>query len=124
MQIKSNYVPRDILNAWDLTPTELSEFSYLIDIPDNATNEQIESAWCDSGAEFFRYRGQVYDLSEFSRIIPTGSTRFHPMECDSADLQGWDGYASDSYFSGIVVKYPRDEFGIVEGKVIVGTYLS
>jgi hypothetical protein len=43
------------------------------------------------------------------------------MRCErdaTGDLNGWDGYASHSFFSGVVVKYREDEF------VIMGRYYS
>ena len=57
--------------------------------------------------EFFKYRGVWYDIGEFMRIgdnSPFGNN--------------WDGYSSDSYFSGVVVKNCYD------GNVIVGSYFS
>lgn len=57
--------------------------------------------------EFFQYKGHWYDVAEFMRI-----------ENNSAFGKQWDGYSSDSYFSGIVLKYCYD------GTVIVGTYFS
>ena len=83
MNIKTNNVPREVINSWDLTEKELKDFDYLD--PE------------DSGA-FFRYKGQVYDLGEFMRI-------------DSTQRAGWeryDGYSSDSFFSGLLVRYVDD----------------
>lgn len=115
MTIRTNNVPRDTVDAWQLTMKERKEFDY------------INWAGVDDGrdsATFFRYRGQLYDLSQFSRIIPPGSQILHPMECSSPDLQGWDGYTSDSFFSGMVVRYPHDEFSKQPDpeRIIVGAY--
>jgi len=41
----------------------------------------------------------------------------HGIQCDSP-IRKWDGYASDSYFSGTLVKYLDDD------RVIIGTYIS
>ena len=116
IRIRTNNVPRDVINAWELTPAERAEFDYL------------DWAAIDSGSdsrEFVRYRGQLYDLSEFSRIIPPGIARMHPMECDSRSFIGWDGYISDSYFSGLLIRWERDERGNIDGeRVIVGMYTS
>lgn len=116
IRIYTNNVPRDVINAWELTPAERAEFDYL------------DWGAIDSGsesAEFIRYRGQLHDLSEFSRIIPPGSARFHTMECDSRDFIGWDGYLSDSYFSGLLIRWERDERGNINGeRVIVALYTS
>lgn len=93
MQIKSNNKPRQVLYRYELTPKESAEFDYL---PENE-------------GEFFRYRGQVYDLGEFMRI-------------DNPQCDGWgnfDGYRSDSFFSGVLVKYCDNC-----ESVIVATYYS
>lgn len=89
MTIKTNNVPRDVLHWWDLTDAERVEFDYLAD------------AEAQSDASFFRYRGVAYTLEEFM-ISP---------------VKGWDGYRSDSYFSGMLVKYVQDC-----ERVIVATY--
>lgn len=116
IRIRTNNVPRDIINAWELTPAERAEFDYL-DWP--AIDDGRDSR------DFFRYRGRLYDLSEFSRIIPPGSERHHPMECDSRSFIGWDGYQSDSYFSGLLIRWARDDSGEPDfERVIVGAYTS
>lgn len=99
--IRTNHVPRDVIDAWQLTLEERAEFDYL---PWQAIDAGEESA------EFFRYRGQLYDLHEFS----TTST----LPADSP-LQGWDGYQSDTYFSATVVRYVENF-----ERVIVGRYYS
>lgn len=89
MKIKTNNQPRDILTWYDLTPAERKEFDYL---------EEGEGS-------FFRYKNHVYDLGEFMRV-------------DHTAIPGdWHGYASDSYFSGVLVRYASDC-----EQVIVGTY--
>ena len=50
-------------------------------------------------------KGYWYHTSDFMRI-PHGS-----------DFKGWDGYASDSYFSGVLIKLSRDG-----EEYMVGTY--
>ena len=73
-----------------------TEFDYL-------TDEEFEETI------FVKYRDHWYSLDhDFIR-------------CDrdaTGDLSEWDGYASDSFFSGVVVKYREDEF------VIMGRYCS
>ena len=76
LEIKTNNVPRIILDWHDLTETEQRDFDYLDD---------------PEAADFVRYKGAVYDLGEF--LIPP------------QDLEGWDGCSPDSYFSGIVVRF-------------------
>lgn len=100
LTITTNNVPRDIVDAWQLNDKEQAEFDYL-DWP------AIKDG--NASASFFRYRGQLYDLAEFSTTGYGGPDQ----------LSAWDGYASDSVFSGTVVRYV-DEFE----RVIVGTYCS
>lgn len=102
--VTTNNHARDIVDAWQLTETEQKEFDYL-------NWEAIKEG--DESAEFFRYRGELYDLGQFSRIIQVGSVRCHPMECDSPHFQGWQGYMSDSFFSGMLVKYANDGESVV-----------
>jgi hypothetical protein len=95
VSITTNHAPRDIILGYELTDKEREEFDY-IDFTE------------DSCHEFFRYRKELYDLSEFF-LIPDSLL----------ELQGWDAYQSDSYFSGLVVRYVEDY-----ERVIVGLYTS
>ena len=95
---------RDIIYGWELTEKEREEFDW-IDSSDTLS-------WDD--VEFFRYKGELYCLSDFMRLDR------HP---DSA-FRAWDGYQSDSFFSGILVKYPKEEWGDYDTeRVIVGWYI-
>jgi hypothetical protein len=96
----TNNVPRDILEAFELTADERAEFDYL-------DWDALEAG--EDSASFFRYRGETYDLGEFEVWDnPASPTR-----------QGWDGVKPDSYFSGLVVRYVDDC-----ERVIVGRYYS
>jgi hypothetical protein len=95
IRIVTNNVPRDIVEAYELNASERAEFDYL--------NWAAIEADEDS-ASFFRYRGDLYDLGNFMRVS------------DSAAMAGWDGYASDSYFSGTLVKYVEDGERIIVGR--------
>jgi hypothetical protein len=111
-------IPRELLSGWDLTEKERKELDYI------APHDDKEQ-WLNESYRFFRYRGNIYDCYEFSRIIPVGSKICHPTEYSGEELQGWDGYMSDSYFSGIVIKYPTDEFDHMDYEtIIVGLYTS
>lgn len=94
--IQTNNQPRDILSWYDLTPAEQKEFDYL---------EEGEGS-------FFRYKNQAYDLGEFMRI--DANIAPHPQR---DGWEKWHGYASDSYFSGVLVRYTSDY-----DQVIVGMY--
>ena len=97
LTIRTNNVPRDIVDAWELTADEQAEFDYL---DWDAIRDGRDSA------SFFRFKGSTHDLGEFMRFA--GPT-FSP-------LAAWDGYMSDSYFSGIVVRYVNDYEQVVVGQ--------
>lgn len=92
MTIRTNNVPRTLVDAFCLTDAERAEFDYL-DWP-------AIDAGRDS-ATFFRFKGQTYDLGEFMR--------------DGAP-EGWDGVKADSYFSGMVVRIVDDGEAVVVGE--------
>ena len=99
MEIISNNKPRFIIYGFELADKEKEQFDYLEDIDQ---------------CSFFRYKGNLYDMGEFMRIDK--STAPHPQRKGWED---WDGYSSDSYFSGILVQYASDY-----ESVIVGRYYS
>ena len=105
MRILTNHHPRDIVDAYELTPAEREQFDYL-DWP--AIDDGRDSA------SFFRYRGDLHDIGEFSADY--GITRGAGLP-DS--LSRWDGYRSDSFFSALVIRYV-DECE----RVIVGLLLT
>lgn len=95
----------DILGEFQLTDDERQEFDWM-------SEDELDSS------EFFRYDGNVYNLGEFM-TVPTGL--FPPLV--QTDEEGekttthWDGYASDSFFSGVVVRFHEDY-------VIAAVYVS
>jgi hypothetical protein len=96
MTIITNNVPRETIRGFELTEREKDEFDYL-------SPEELNDA------EFFRYKNRLYDLGEFVRF-------------DRPTLfKGWDGYSSDSFFSGILVRYHM-EYGYYTDKIVVGWY--
>jgi hypothetical protein len=105
LKVITNNVPRDIVDAWELSAGERAEFDYL-DWP--AIDDGRDSA------SFFRYKGELHDLGEFSADwgILKGSGL-------PAHLSEWDGYRSDSFYSALVVRYV-DQYE----RVIVGLVLS
>ena len=102
LKIITNNVPRGIIDAWQLTSAERLEFDYL-------DWDAIEDG--HDSASFFRYKGDLYDLGDIPAV-----DRNAVAEYPFAD---WDGVASDSFFSGILVRYCDDH-----ESVIVGRYYS
>ena len=93
MEIITNNVPRDLLCWHDLTPEEREDFDYIKE------SEEFDY-------RFFRYKGEVYDSHEFERAPDS--------------FKGWDGYQSDTYFSGVLVKYTKDYYQIIAGRYYGG----
>lgn len=108
MKIITNNVPRDVLYAHELTPDERKEFDYL-------DWDKLEKG--EDSASFFRYKGQLYDLGDgFESTNQYG----RPV---SEDFVGWDAYQSDSFFSGILIKWAGDG-GDRYDYIIVGRYYT
>lgn len=97
--IITNNHRREVIDAWQLTPKERAEFDYL-------DWEKIEAG--SESASFFRYHGQLYDLDEFSAFW--GLHRDGGLPDWAA---GWEGYISDSFFSGMLVKYVDENEWVV-----------
>jgi len=91
LTIRTNGQYRPTLNWYDLLPKEQEEYAYLE----------------EEDGSFFRYRGWTYFLGDFMRVD------------NNAPFTGWDGYHSDSFFSGVLVKYSK-----CNDAVKVATYLS
>ena len=100
IKIRTNNVPRFTIDACELTEAERAEFDYL---DWSAIDEGRDSA------TFFRYRGQLYSLDQFTRTEPGG-----PLA-----LAGWHGMNADSYSSGTLVRLSDDG-----ESVTVASYLT
>lgn len=101
IRIITNNVPRNLIYGYELGTEEMQEFIRVREF-DYLTADDFQTH------EFFRYKGRVYDPSEFMTL-----THNHPFpKC-------WHGYSSDSFFSGILIRYTSDN-----EQVIVGTYFS
>lgn len=98
--VRTNNVPRPVINGYELTEKEQKEFDYL----DFGSNDH------DDGdgvyRSFFRYKGNVYDLGDCMRVEETNEL-----------CKGWDGYYGESYFSAIVVKYVNNFEDVIVGQV-------
>lgn len=105
VEITTNHHRREVIDAWNLPPEVRAEFDY-IDWPG------VEDG--TSSASFVRYRGQWFDLSDVPRIDRQQFPEGHPF-------RSWDGYVSDTYFSGTVFRYVYDDG---EESVIVGSFFA
>lgn len=85
LTVKTNNQPRDVLRWYDLTAKERAEFDYI-----DTEQKQDE-------AEFMRYLGSCHDLHDMERGLG--------MSEMPAQFKGWDNYKSDSFFSGILIRW-------------------
>lgn len=88
LKIKTNNAWREFVSR-DEVPAKVlaSQFDW--------TNEAHEEHG-DYSDGFFKYRNYWYHLTDFLRIENGGQ------------FSGWDGYHSDSYFSGVLIKLSKD----------------
>ena len=93
MRIITNNHPRDIIYAGELTEEEQKEFDYI----DWDNPESID-------ATFVRYKGELIDLSDME----------HP-ESNNV-FPEWDTFRSDTFFSGILVKWTEDFEQVIMGR--------
>tara|TARA_R100001129_G_scaffold159072_1_gene123120 strand:- start:169 stop:510 length:342 start_codon:yes stop_codon:yes gene_type:complete len=94
------------------TNHHVREFLFQWDVPDDVLDSQFEHLDSfEATTGFFKYRGWWYHVSDFVRIsgVDNLNNQFEP----------WDGYSSDSFFSGVLIKLHRD------GETYtVGTYMK
>lgn len=102
-RVITNHVPRLLVDASELTAREREDFDYLdwseFGGPDNTYDGRLP-AIAEGDVEFFRYRGRLYDIGEFMRT----------------DVPGWDGIRTDTFFSGVLVRFCADD----QDRVVVG----
>jgi hypothetical protein len=99
MKITTNNVPRDVIEAYELTQKERKEFDYL-------NWDKLEKG--EDSASFFRYKGNVYDLNDCERVFNMNSS-----------FPGWDGFYSETYFSGVIFKYTDDWEQVIVGRYVI-----
>jgi hypothetical protein len=96
MKIITNNQPRDVISGYELTEKECKEFDYI-------DWEAVRKG--EDAPDFFRYKGNVY----------------HLQDAEVSRIKGWDGMFSESFFSGVLIKYIEGDYGEV---VIVGRYYA
>ena len=92
LEIITNNKPRDLTYGYELSEAEKADFDYIDDI---------------DAHDFVRYKGRVLDPSEFVATDPNGN------------FAEWAGYHSETFYSGLLIKYTNDH-----QQVIMGSYYS
>jgi len=103
-EIIGNGVPREVIYGFQLSEKEKADFDWMDDIDDQ---------------RFFRFKGQVY---AFSEIMAVHNTVHNPNPPEW--MKEFDGYSSDSFFSGILIKFGSNDFPDDADCVRVYTYYS
>lgn len=85
--IRGNGKEMNLLSWYELTPKEQKEFTSYLDTDEKQTD-----------ATFFRYRNWCYDLGEIMRV-----QSYAPEY-----LQCFDGFMSDTFFSGVGIILSSD----------------
>lgn len=98
LTIKTNNVPRPLMY--------LGDFNETIQLEIRKDYDWMDSQDIESNFGFFAYRGQVYHLQDFMRVT----------DVSDPDLKDWDGYVSDSVWSGTLVKLTEDCNFVVIGR--------
>lgn len=101
LTITTNNVPRDVIEAYELTQAEHAEFDYY-------DWRAIENG--EDSPTFFRYRGELHDLANFEVWTNPAS----PLA-----VGGWEAFHADTFFSGLVIRYVENF-----ERVIVGRYYA
>jgi hypothetical protein len=104
------------------------ELKPLTELPRKATREfdYVRDEEEHYTPRFFRYRGAWYDSHEFVRIVPRArQVDFEHGVSEGSPLLQWGGIQTDSFFSGVVIRYEKDggDYGDWD-RVQVGLALS
>lgn len=103
LTIICNNVPRDIVDARELTEAERADFDYL-------DWKAIEAG--EDSASFVRYKGELIDLGDLERWTIAPITYMQAA---------FDAYRSDSFFSGLLFRYVEEDG---DWRIIVGRYYT
>ena len=114
INIVTNNVPRDVISGYEMDPKILKK-EFDIDI-EGMNDDQIGDL---CSMEFVKFRGVWYDLQDFITTRPGPWNHGLPEE-----FREWDVYSSDSFFSGVLLKYAREDDRIDHERVVLGTYYS
>ena len=91
IKISSNHQARDLVCFYDMPEKEQNEFDYVREDHDRCS------------LRFFKYKGEYYDSYEFVRS-PDSFPSY------------WQGYQSDSFFSGLLIRFSEDDDSVIVGQ--------
>ena len=114
LTIVTNNVPRDVVYGYQMSHKVLKEE---FDIETEGMNDDEISDLCSM--QFVKFRGVWYNLQDFITTSPGPWNHGLPEE-----FMQWDGYASDSFFSGTLLKYVKDDDIMDFDRVVMATYYS
>jgi hypothetical protein len=107
-RVTTNNVPREIIEAWELTATEREQFDFL-------DWQAIEDG--RDSAQFFRYRRELYYLGDFMAWSAFTVS-------DTPDwMTRWHAYSSDSFSTGLLLRYADNDF-TGESGIVIGSYCT
>jgi hypothetical protein len=99
VRIITNNHARELVSFEQLPESARSDFDYVTG----------EDQW---SPRFVQYRGSWYDTSDCDGLA------------SNVGITGWDLYASDSFFSGVLFRWPDIDGSIDYESVVVGLYLA
>lgn len=81
------------------TDNKWKDFKYRDEVPAKVLREEFDYQDEDEVYDgYFKYRGSWYHTDEFMRFGPGMPSEFRK----------WDGYLSDSFYSGVLIKISPD----------------
>jgi hypothetical protein len=97
-------------------PTGWLELRPKEDVPQNILDWYDWPSECDNEDGWIRYKKTWYHVSDFVSL----SNNMHtPKLPENHPFKKWDGYCSDSFFSGVLIKFSE-----CEDMVKLATYIS
>ena len=116
LKVITNHVPRDVVNGYEMDPEILFD-EFDIDVNDPELDEDMIADLCSM--QFVKFRDVWYNLEDFITTSPGPWNHGLPEE-----FKEWDGYSSDSFFSGVLLKYARDDDRMDFDQVVMATYYA
>jgi hypothetical protein len=108
VKVYTNHHKRELLYFWELDEARQAEARDKYDYTDH---EELQ---------YFVYRDVLYSLEDFMAV----HNRFYNPN-PPAFMSGWDGYLTDTFFSGVLIKYPVNDCGDTDyDYVVVATFIS